>query len=106
MPYASIAILRQIVGRYFCPFFDFDRDILTSCAAEMLVFIGVSPILELPVFNQLRDFFGFAYNLVVGGTQLDFSDDDPEMTDLGGIYFAKIICDFNEVKRFDGLGSG
>jgi hypothetical protein len=42
--------------------------------------------------------------LTEGGAEFDFTNDDAEMTDLGGVYFAEIVGDFDDVERLDGLG--
>ena len=58
----------------------------------------------MSVFNKLWDVFWFAKNLTVSSAELDFPDDDPQLAYFRWIDFAEVVCDFDDVKRFDALG--
>ena len=101
----SIYVILNSIARHLCSFFDFDGDFLTSCVGKILTFISLSPIFEMSIFNKLRNFFRFRYNLIMRSAKLNFSDNDSKLAYFRMIDFAKIIGYFDNVKRFNGLGS-
>ena len=94
--------IRWVVGNI-SPFFDFYGYILASISWEELMIKNIILSSEVSVLYKLRDIFRFAQNLVNGWGELNFSDDDSELTYFRGIYFAEVICDFDDIKGFNAL---
>ena len=85
-------------------FFDFYGDILSASTIKDLGIKNLISFLKVPIFNKLRDVFRLAKDLIVRSAELYFPDDDPQLAYFRWIYFAEIVCDFDDVKRFDALG--
>ena len=105
---ASIAIVvfMGIVSSKLGSFLDFDGDIFSPPSSEKLRIKNMIFGFELSVLDKLGDVLGFGKDGVVGSAEFYFPDDDPEVADLGRIYFAEKIGDFDDVERFDALGGG
>ena len=60
----------------------------------------------MSVLDKLGDVLGFTEDLVVGLAELYFPDDDSELAYFCWIYFAEVVCDFDDVEGLYVLGRG
>ena len=101
-----IVVFMSIESHKLGSFLDFDGNIFSSPSGKKLRIKNMIFGFELSVLDKLGDVLRFGKDGVVRSAKFDFPDDDPELADLGWIYFAEKISDFDDVERLDALGGG